>query len=62
MTLMIWGDHDPVVPVADARKVADLIPTPTSRCSRQDTCPQLGNSERVGSLLEDFTRSAASRE
>ena len=25
-TLMIWGDHDPVVSVADAKATAELIP------------------------------------
>ena len=62
MTLMIWGDHDPVVRVADARKVADLIPNAQLAVLPAGHVPQLGNPERVAALLEDFTRSAASRQ
>lgn len=61
-TLMIWGDHDPVVRVADAQEVADLIPHAHLEVLPAGHVPQLGNPERVAALLEDFTRSAASRE
>jgi pimeloyl-ACP methyl ester carboxylesterase len=60
-TLMIWGDHDPVVPVADAREVADLIPDSRLEVLPAGHVPQLGNPERVATLLEDFARSGPAR-
>ena len=38
-TMMIWGDRDPVVSVADARAAADRYRAPASRCCLQDTFP-----------------------
>jgi pimeloyl-ACP methyl ester carboxylesterase len=55
-TLMIWGDHDPVARVADARKVAELIPDARLEVLPAGHVPQLGNPERVAVLLQDFTR------
>jgi pimeloyl-ACP methyl ester carboxylesterase len=60
-TLMIWGDRDPVVGVQDARKVAELIPDARLEVLPAGHVPQLGNTERVAALLEDFTRSCQSR-
>jgi pimeloyl-ACP methyl ester carboxylesterase len=56
-TLMIWGDHDPVVHVEDARRVAGLIPDARLEVLPAGHVPQLGNPERVAALVEDFTRS-----
>jgi pimeloyl-ACP methyl ester carboxylesterase len=58
-TLMIWGDHDPVVRVAEARQAADLIPDARLEVLPAGHVPQLGNPERVAALLEDFTRSVS---
>jgi len=59
-TLMIWGDHDPVVPVAVARGVADLVPDARLEVLPAGHVPQLGNPERVAALVEDFARSLSS--
>jgi pimeloyl-ACP methyl ester carboxylesterase len=59
-TLMIWGDHDPVVSVADARAAADLIPDARLEVLPAGHIPQLGNPSQVAKLLEDFTRSGPS--
>jgi pimeloyl-ACP methyl ester carboxylesterase len=56
-TLMIWGDHDPVVSVAAARAAADLIPDSRLEVLPGGHVPQLGNPERVADLLEEFARS-----
>ena len=45
-TLMIWGDRDPVVPLAQARSVAAEIPTPASRSCPPGTHPSWVN--RIG--------------
>ncbi|WP_169917826.1 alpha/beta fold hydrolase [Rhodococcus zopfii] len=58
-TLMIWGDRDPVVPVADARSAADLIPNARLEVLPAGHVPQLGNPARVAELMEGFTRSCA---
>ena len=54
---MIWGDHDPVVSVADARAAADLIPDARLEVLPAGHVPQLGEPARVAELLEDFTQS-----
>ncbi|MFD6676853.1 alpha/beta fold hydrolase [Rhodococcus zopfii] len=56
-TLMIWGDRDPVVPVADAQAAADLIPNARLEVLPAGHVPQLGNPARVAELMEGFTRS-----
>ena len=53
-TLMIWGDHDPVVPVADARAAAELIPDARLEVLPAGHVPQLGNPERVARLVVGF--------
>lgn len=53
-TLMIWGDHDPVVSVAHARAAAQQIPDARLEVLPAGHVPQLGNPERVGRLLADF--------
>ncbi|WP_420754054.1 alpha/beta fold hydrolase [Rhodococcus sp. O3] len=58
-TLMIWGDHDPVVPVADARAAADLIPKARLEVLPAGHVPQLGNPARVAELMEEFARSVS---
>lgn len=55
-TLMIWGDHDSVVPVADARATADLISNARLEVLPAGHVPQLGNPARVAALMEEFTR------
>jgi len=59
-TLMIWGDHDPVVSVADARAAADLIPDARLEVLPAGHVPQLGKPARVAELLEDFVQSSPS--
>lgn len=53
-TLMIWGDHDPIVSVAAARAAADLMPDAHLEVVPAGHVPQLGHPERVASLLEEF--------
>ncbi|HYJ67771.1 MAG TPA: alpha/beta hydrolase [Nocardioidaceae bacterium] len=60
-TLMIWGDHDPVVSVADAHAAAEQIPDARLEVLPAGHVPQLGNPDRVAELLEDFTRSGPDR-
>jgi pimeloyl-ACP methyl ester carboxylesterase len=56
--LMIWGDRDPVVPVAQARAAAAEIPDARLEVLPAGHVPQLGNPDRVASLLEGFVRAA----
>jgi pimeloyl-ACP methyl ester carboxylesterase len=53
-TLMIWGVHDPVVPVSQARVVAGLIPQ--CRLEELDAghVPQLRHPDRVASMMGSF--------
>jgi pimeloyl-ACP methyl ester carboxylesterase len=60
-TLMIWGDHDPVVSVADAQAAAGLIPDARLEVLPAGHVPQLGYPDRVAELLEEFALSAADR-
>ena len=53
-TLMIWGDRDPVVPLAQARAVAAEIPHAHLEALPAGHVPQLGNADRVAALLEEF--------
>jgi pimeloyl-ACP methyl ester carboxylesterase len=53
-TLMIWGDRDPVVSLADARSVAEDIPHARLEELPAGHVPQLGNPDRVAALLEEF--------
>jgi pimeloyl-ACP methyl ester carboxylesterase len=53
-TLMIWGDHDPVVSVEHARAAATLIPNAQLEVVPAGHVPQLGNPDRVAELLERF--------
>jgi len=54
-TLMIWGDHDPVVPLAYARAAAALIPDARLEVLPAGHVPQLGNPDLVATLIEGFT-------
>jgi pimeloyl-ACP methyl ester carboxylesterase len=56
-TLMIWGDHDPVVSVEDAQAAAGLIPDARLEVLPAGHVPQLGYPDRVKELLEKFARS-----
>jgi pimeloyl-ACP methyl ester carboxylesterase len=56
-TLMIWGDHDPIVSVAHAQVAAELIPDARLVVLPGGHVPQLGNPERVAELLSEFARS-----
>ena len=56
-TLMIWGDHDPVVSVTAARAVAELIPAARLEVLPAGHVPQLGHPRRVAELLVEFTHS-----
>ncbi|HSK28071.1 MAG TPA: alpha/beta hydrolase [Jiangellales bacterium] len=60
-TLMIWGDHDPVMSVGAARAAAGLIPDARLEVLPAGHVPQLGNPERVAALIEDFARSLPTR-
>ena len=53
-TLMIWGDRDPVVPLAHARSAAAEVPRSRLEVLPAGHVPQLGNPERVAALIEDF--------
>jgi pimeloyl-ACP methyl ester carboxylesterase len=53
-TLMIWGDRDPVVPVAAARAAAQAIPHVRLEVLRAGHVPQLGHPRQVAALLSDF--------
>lgn len=53
-TLMIWGDHDPVVSLEHARAAARLIPKAQLEVLSAGHVPQLGNPERVAELIERF--------
>ena len=53
-TLMIWGDRDPVVPLAQARAVAAEIPHARLEVLPAGHVPQLGHPDRVAALLEEF--------
>ena len=53
-TLMIWGEHDPVVPLAHARTAAAEIPHVRLEVLPAGHVPQLGNPDRVAALIEDF--------
>ena len=57
-TLMIWGDHDPVIPLGQARAVAAEIPRSRLEVLSAGHVPQLGHPDRVGSLLEEFATTA----
>jgi pimeloyl-ACP methyl ester carboxylesterase len=57
-TLMIWGDHDPVVPLADARAVAAEIPHARLEVLPAGHVPWLGHPDRVAALLEEFALTA----
>ena len=59
-TLMIWGDHDPVVSVENARAAADLMADARLEVLPAGHIPQLGHPERVAAMIEDFTRSLPS--
>ena len=53
-TLMIWGDRDPVVPLQEARAVAESIPRARLEVVPAGHAPQLGQPDRVAALLEEF--------
>jgi pimeloyl-ACP methyl ester carboxylesterase len=55
-TLMIWGDHDPVVPIEAAKNVARMIPGARLETVEAGHVPQLGHPERVATLLTAFAR------
>ncbi len=53
-TLMIWGDRDPVVPLAQARTIAAEIPDARLEVLPAGHVPQLGHPDRVAALLTEF--------
>jgi pimeloyl-ACP methyl ester carboxylesterase len=57
-TLMIWGDHDPVVPLAEARAVAAEIPQARLEVLPAGHVPWLGHPDRVAALLGEFAEKA----
>jgi pimeloyl-ACP methyl ester carboxylesterase len=57
-TLMIWGDRDPVVPVAQARAAAAEIPDARLEVLPAGHVPQLSHPDRVAALLEEFALTA----
>jgi pimeloyl-ACP methyl ester carboxylesterase len=58
-TLMIWGDHDPVVSVAAARSVALLIADARLEVLPAGHVPQLGRPRRVAEFLEEFAHAVS---
>lgn len=58
-TLMVWGDHDPVVSVDHARAAATMIPKAQLEVVPAGHVPQLGNPDLVAELLERFVGSPA---
>ncbi len=58
-TLMIWGNIDPVVPLAEARKAAAEIPDAHLEVLHAGHVPQLGHPDRVARLLEEFARAVS---
>lgn len=60
-TLMIWGVHDPVVPLMQARAVAAEIPHARLEELPAGHVPQLGNPDRVAALLEAFVMATEPR-
>jgi len=61
-TMMIWGDHDPVVSLADARTVADLIPAARLEVLPAGHVPHHGHPARVAALMEAFIDAAAAQD
>jgi pimeloyl-ACP methyl ester carboxylesterase len=57
-TLMIWGDHDPVVPLADARAIAAEIPHARLEVLPAGHVPWLGHPDQVAALLGEFALKA----
>jgi len=57
-TLMIWGDRDPVVPLAQARAAAAQMPSARLEVLPAGHVPQLGHPDRVATLLAEFARAA----
>ena len=57
-TLMIWGDRDPFVPLAQARAVAAEIPNARLEVLPGGHVPQLGHPHRVAALLAEFALAA----
>ena len=53
-TLMIWGDRDPVVPLAQARSAAAEIAHARLEVLPAGHVPQLGHPDRVVALLDEF--------
>jgi pimeloyl-ACP methyl ester carboxylesterase len=53
-TLMIWGEHDPVVPIEAARAGAQLIPDARLEVLPAGHVPQLGHPQQVAELLTAF--------
>jgi len=53
-TLMIWGDRDPVVPLAHARTAAAQIAQARLEILPAGHVPQLAHPDRVAALLEEF--------
>jgi pimeloyl-ACP methyl ester carboxylesterase len=59
-TLMIWGDRDPVVPLAHARTVAQHLPDAQLVVLTAGHVPQLGHPARVAELVATFARGRGS--
>jgi pimeloyl-ACP methyl ester carboxylesterase len=57
-TLMIWGEHDPVVPVEAARSAAQLIPDARLEVLKAGHVPQLGHPGQVAALLSAFAHAS----
>jgi pimeloyl-ACP methyl ester carboxylesterase len=59
-TIMIWGDRDPVVPLAQARVVAAEISRGHLKVLPAGHVPQLGHPDRVAALLDEFAAATTS--
>jgi pimeloyl-ACP methyl ester carboxylesterase len=53
-TLLIVGDHDPVLPIEAARLVAQQIPDARIEMLPAGHVPQLGHPERVAEILTTY--------
>jgi pimeloyl-ACP methyl ester carboxylesterase len=54
--MMIWGDHDPVVPLQAARHAAQLIPRARLEVLLAGHVPQLGQPRRVTELITEVAQ------
>jgi pimeloyl-ACP methyl ester carboxylesterase len=57
--LVIWGDHDPVGPLAAARETVAAIPAATLHVMSAGHVPYLADPAQVGDLVSEFAQARA---